>query len=193
MLSLPKVDGLGVDLAVATATGQVWLASQKSLYQVDRAGRLISTHGLNHPVQALAIDQDAAKLWLATNKSLTAYDLAGKEIGSARLNSRAAIKDLAFDPQSGLLWVAQANALQWLARDGQTRSFPVRGIAKLTVDGQGGAWAAGEKNLLRIDASGVPLLEVVAADALVEVAANPRDGSLWRLGTEWAAKYDVSG
>jgi hypothetical protein len=182
-----------VDLAVATATGQVWLASQKSLYQVDRAGRLIGTHSLKHPVQALAIDQDAAKLWLATNKSVSAYDAAGNEAGSARLASRAAIKDLAFDSRLGLLWIAQANALQWFARDGRTQSFPMRGIAKLTTDGQGGVWAASNQSLIRIDASGVRLLEVVPPDALVDVEANLRDGSVWRLGTEWAAKYDLNG
>jgi YD repeat-containing protein len=185
-------------MAVDPAAGTAWLAGLARLVGFDSAGQVIADEVMAELVRSLAVDPVAGVVWVAGERDLYAYDsTSGAPVGTVSLGSGAPpIRSVAVDA-GGDLWIATRDDLRRLAADGtEELRVELPELCHVVVDGAGGAWAAGLADVVRVAADGsvVAAVEPFSSGGwIVDLSADPRDGSVWVANLKRLARLDGGG
>ena len=196
--SVPGLPLATPEMAVDPAAGTVWLSGLARLIGFDGAGQVIAHEVLPELVRSVAVDPIAGVVWIAGERDLYAYDsTSGAPVGTLSLGSGAPpIRALAVDA-GGALWIATRDDLRRLAADGtEELRATVPGLFHVVADGAGGAWAAGLEDLVRVAADGSIVAAVQPFSSggwIVDLSADPRDGSVWVANLKRLARVDGGG
>jgi RHS repeat-associated protein len=173
------------EVAISTnpTNGTVWLGVKKSLYHFGPQGEWLSVHTLPEHVRALSWDPTTSCLWVGTQKTVNALNDTGNFCKGIDPGPHPDIQDLAIDPDSGDLWVAMREVLQRYDASGTLRfEVAIDNLAYLASDHHGGAWITTDKRLMRMDSTGLMLLDIEpfdGPDKIVSLVNDPSDSSVW--------------
>ncbi|AZT84803.1 hypothetical protein EHN06_15270 [Marinobacter sp. NP-4(2019)] len=177
------------ELAIDPVDGAVWLGVGKCLLRITENGNIEQAVQLARPVRSLAMDTDNQLLWVATHNALKVYDPSGNQTMEVLSGRGTSLTDIAYESHTGEIWVANRQSVQRYTPQGK-KTFEVSiqpNIRMLAPDGQGGAWLAGPRKLYRMDVSGSVLFELTPfhrRGTIVDLAADPADGSAWVAGKD---------
>src|SRR3984893_16629025 len=143
VLAIPQAAGSRA-LAVDSATGRLWAYASGLLVAFDlqgkpllrltvgSVGRAVPPEQGGRPVLAAA----GGTVWLGDGRELSAYNSAGELLRSLTLS--APIRDLAFDGQRKLLWVATADGVTGYESDGGFELLRLSGGGRPSGEGPRG-------------------------------------------------------
>src|SRR3984893_1631773 len=210
VLAIPQAAGSRA-LAVDAATDRLWAYAPGLLVAFDLQGkpllrlsvgtveRAIPTEQGGRPVLAAA----GGTVWLGEGRELSAYNSAGELLRSLTLS--APVRDLAFDGQRKLLWVATADGVTGYESDGGFELLRLAvgdrpSVQGLSVDTRSGeVWVAHSDRLQAHSPDGVRRLEIdppslasVLRDPAILVAADG-EGGAWVAAGGWLVRFNHEG
>lgn len=182
----------GVQHLAIEAYESIWLVRGSTLYRIRRTdGNTVHSVTYDEPIRELSVDPRRGRLWVLLNT--TARILRGTdnpeypilEAQSIGLSSPGRV--IAYDAYWGETWIGTASSLTRYDSSGtptQTlATLPILATDHLVADGAGGLWGANGSNVFHVDPAGAvdaqlqPFVGLGAA--IVDVAADPADGSAW--------------
>ncbi len=173
-----------VDLGISADDGSVWLGVGKQLRHFNAQGDLLGGVRLEQPIRALTIDQERGRIWVATEKTLAAYDADAAPAQTIALARGSQIEDISFDASVSALWVALKNELRRfdVASGDPVFQQRLKRAAHIASAGGGELWVATDKELTRLDASGVaqfPWRSFSGKDKIIDLVADATHLSAW--------------
>lgn len=180
---LPQISALAI---AQGAEGYVWVGTQAGLARFDGV-RFVSFDPQNTPelpgilVQSLLADRQGT-LWVGTYKGLARYRARRFETVALRGNPGAGldVRDI-LQTQDDRILVATASGVFEVADDALVPHARLPVLPAYGLLGEPGAlWVASEGGVLRLDASGIRMLDLPAAEQPVTVTRLARaQGRLW--------------
>jgi hypothetical protein len=196
---VPMHGGDPADLVVDGGAGTLWLAIKRDLYRYDLQGNLRQALVLPRNIVAATLDRDRSILWVAQEQQLRLYDADGALTKTVDLAPTEKVLDIAYDRRNALVWVAMPDRLLRYGADG-SRAWEILGsyAGAIAPDGAGGLWQARGSVLLNYDAAGAQQwsVEPFAGQpdkAIIDVVADPHDGSVWVASRRSVAHYGADG
>ncbi|MGA8259395.1 MAG: thrombospondin type 3 repeat-containing protein, partial [Arenicellales bacterium] len=179
----------GGDIAVNHANGGVYAAWGRVLNILGPKGKALSSMRLPGVIRGLAIDRSNGTLWAATARGAYSFDAAGKAAGKIEIGDELELLDLAVTPSTHTVLMVlrekdiRANLLRAYGPHGKVEfEKRLRDVSRVVVDGAGGFWATGVRNVLHFDQS-LHLLGAVAVPGVDGVpllsSADREDRTLW--------------
>ena len=178
-------------------TGTVWVASNKSLVQVDQTGSVISNISSKHKIEDLSLDPRQNQVWVVTKKMVVAYNEAGEATTEIPLKDKG--QAIAYSAHHEQVWVAHKKGL---SRYDSTGQLVYTGSAKkidfIDVDYDGGLWLASKKEITHLDALGNTTLVLEpfqgnGEGTIVDIVSDPSNHSLWVTNQKSLLQVQPSG
>jgi RHS repeat-associated protein len=183
------------DLSVREDDGSVWLGVAQELRSFSVAGAPLVSLQVPQAILSLALDGSGSLLWVGTSGAATAYDVVTGNV--VRTVAVSGLRDLSVDPNSGELWVVGQNGLSRYDPEGTLLGeFAIPQLGHVAVASSGEVWAATQKALLHVNASGEVLASLEPFDgkgSIVELVVDPADRSAWVAGSSAIAQVDATG
>lgn len=194
-----RYGGSDVALIVNPSDGGVWLGVDESLLHYDLEGQLLAEVKLDEEIETLSLDVNNGIVWVTDEETVTGYDQTHAVVSQFTIPGKEEIEAVEFDPSLNGLWIASEESLALYDDYGiQLATFGLEDIGSLAVDGQGNLWAAGEKTLYRLDASGLIYFSLDPFSGhdekrIVDLVADPGDHSVWLASKKQIVQITAQG
>ncbi len=188
-------------MAVDPNDGSLWLARGGLLEHYDASGVVSAKIWVDKTISALALSPLTSQLWLShQNKLYRVIDQGNALELQPLLKTRKAIEAIAYDEYLQELWLATDKTLLRIDENG-VEQFRQRfkHIERMAPDHQGSLWATTEHRLVKLDATGLLLLETDPfrgshhGGNLTALIADKVDGSAWLANRKQLIHLDPAG
>ena len=184
-----------VQLAVSEASGDVWAAFGSSAWIVSSGGDVLRTLSLPDAAIGVALATDGTRAWIATSSEILGFDGTGNAGGVVNLPGKQNIADIAIEPVSGHLWIADKKDIVVANAFGDVVHAWRQSVEFLSSGANGRVWAADKKRLYLFDSEGETLASFSNQQpgSVVDLEASSSDGSVWLASQQWIYRYSASG